>query len=104
MWLLIDDERDLNTEVIARTPEAGRRLLAIGGWACLCLNHDLACEESGYDVLVWALERDLVPARVQLVTSNPAGRQNMRAALVASGYVTRDGIHFMRHDLSQVLG
>ena len=28
MWLLIDDVRDLNTDAIARTPEAGQRLLA----------------------------------------------------------------------------
>ena len=101
MWLLIDDVRDLNADAIARTPEAGQRLLASGPWACLCLDHDLACKESGYDVLVWALARDLVPARVQLVTSNPVGRQNMRAALEASGFITRDGINFARQDLSQ---
>ncbi len=94
MWLLIDDVRDLNTEAIARTPEAGRKLLAVGGWECLCLDHDLAATESGYDVLIWALERGLVPANVQLVTSNPVGRSNMRAVLEASGYETRDGINF----------
>ena len=33
MWLLIDDVRDLNTDTIARTPEAGQRLLASGPWA-----------------------------------------------------------------------
>ena len=42
MWLLIDDERNLNTDAIARTPEAGKKLLSIGGWSCLCLDHDLA--------------------------------------------------------------
>ena len=41
MWLLIDDVRDLNADAIARTPEAGQRLLASGPWACLCLDHDL---------------------------------------------------------------
>lgn len=94
MWLLIDDVRDLNTEAIARTPEAGRKLLALGGWKCLCLDHDLAAAESGYDILVWALELGLVPAMVQLVTSNPVGRSNMRAALETAGYVTCDGINF----------
>ena len=96
MWLLIDDLRDLNTEAIARTPEAGKKLLTLGGWECLCLDHDLATEESGYDVLVWALERDLAPVRVQLVTSNPVGRNNMRAALESAGYCTHDGINFRR--------
>ena len=66
MWLLIDDVRDLNTEAIARTPEAGRKLLAVGGWENLCLDHDLAATESGYDILVWELERGLIPANVQL--------------------------------------
>ena len=28
MWLLIDDVRDLNADAIARTPEAGKRLLS----------------------------------------------------------------------------
>jgi len=94
MWLLIDDVRDLNTEAIARTPEAGKKLLAIGGWECLCLDHDLAAKESGYDILMWALEFGHLPSKVQLVTSNPVGRLNMRAALEATGYVTCDGSNF----------
>ena len=96
MWLLIDDERNLNTDAIARTPQAGKKLLAIGGWSCLCLDHDLAAEESGYDVLMWAIEYDKVPEKVQLVTSNPVGRLNMRAALEAHGYCTSDGINFKK--------
>lgn len=94
MWLLIDDCRDLNADVIARTPEAGKRMLALGGWECVCFDHDLACAETGYDVLVWALEKQFLPVKVQLVTSNPVGRQNMRQALEAHGYVTVDGFNF----------
>lgn len=95
MWLLIDDERNLNTEAIARTAQAGRKLLAAGGWDCVCFDHDLGETESGYDVLSWALKAKLLPSRVQLVTSNPVGRQNMRAALEAAGYSSRDGINFV---------
>ena len=94
MWLLIDDERNLKTEAVARTAAAGRKLLAIGGWECVCFDHDLGEQESGYDVLTWGLAQGHIPVRVQLVTSNPVGRQNMRAALEAAGYVTRDGINF----------
>lgn len=94
MWLLIDDERNLNTEAVARTAEAGRKLLAAGGWECVCFDHDLGGQESGYDVLAWGLERGHIPGRVQIVTANPVGRQNMRAALEAAGYVTRDGSNF----------
>lgn len=95
MWLLIDDIRDLNTDVIARTPEAGMKLLALGGWDCLCLDHDLATEKTGYDVLVWAIECGFLPKMVQLVTSNPVGRQNMTAALENAGFrKLADGVTF----------
>ena len=96
MWLLIDDERNLNTEAIARTAEAGRKLLAIGGWECVCFDHDLGEGENGYEVLTWALENKVMPDRVQLVTANPVGLKNMRAALESSGYSTRDGRTFNR--------
>lgn len=95
MWLLIDDLRNLNTEAVARTAEAGRKLLSVGGWECVCFDHDLGGAESGYDVLVWALEHGHVPTRVQLVTDNPVGRKGMRAALEAAGYGTLDGVNFV---------
>jgi hypothetical protein len=96
--LLIDDCRDLGVDVIARTPEAGRKLLALGGWECLCLDHDLgSAQETGYDVLRWAIECGMLPPKVQLVTSNPVGRSNMRAALESVGYSTADGFNFVNH-------
>jgi len=98
MWLLIDDERDLNIEVIARTAGAGKMMLAAGVWECVCFDHDLGEQESGYDVLMWGLEREYIPSRVQLVTSNPVGRKNMRAALEAAGYATCDGTNFTRSE------
>jgi hypothetical protein len=98
MWLLIDDKRNLNTDAIARTPEAGRKLLSLGGWDCVCFDHDLGCKESGYDVLVWGINAGLLPKQVQLVTSNPVGRQNMRVALENAGYATKDGINFILKD------
>ena len=51
MWLLIDDVRDLNTDAIARTPEAGQRLLASGPWACLCLNQ-IVSGQTTFDFLL----------------------------------------------------
>ncbi len=90
MWLLIDDKRDLNCEVIARTPKAAKQLLAVGGWSCVCFDHDLGEDESGYDILKWALAGGFVPDKVQLVTSNPVGRQNMKNVLLDNGYITKD--------------
>lgn len=97
MWLLIDDCRDLHADVIARTADAGRKMLEVGGWEMLMLDHDLgsATDLSGYDVLVWALERGLCPQNVQLVTSNPPGLSRMRAALEGAGYETLDGRNFV---------
>ena len=97
MWLLIDDVRDLNCDVIARTAETGKKLLAVGGWECVCFDHDLGDGETGYDVLCWALENNLLPSKVQLVTSNPVGRENMRRALESSGYTAEpNGVVFTR--------
>jgi hypothetical protein len=94
MWLLIGDVRDLSCDVIARTPEAGMKLLALGGWECVCFDHDLGTEKSGYDVLVWAIEHDFMPGHVQLVTSNPVGREKMQTVLRICGFRSTDGINW----------
>ena len=52
--------------------------------------------DTGYDVMVWAIQNKLLPNRVQLVTSNPVGRKNMRMALEQEGYKTVDGINFKK--------
>ena len=98
MWLLIDDVRDLNTDAIARTPEAGQRLLASGPWACLCLDHDLGTAQTGLDVLHWAIGHDCLPQRVQLVTTNLTARSKMGAALHAAGYTSADGQNFKHNN------
>ena len=96
MWLIIDDERELSCEVIARTAEAGRKMLEVGGWEAVVFDHDLGCEETGYDLLTYALDASLMPPIVQLCTANPVGRQRMRSALEAHGYVTKDGGTFIK--------
>jgi len=93
MWLLIDDTRDLGCEVVARTPEAARKLLTFSGFLfdCVCFDHDLGTEETGLDVLRYGIESDTLPNHVQLVTSNPVGRENMGKELHSAGYCTKDG-------------
>jgi hypothetical protein len=87
--LLIDDCRELNVELIARTASAGRAMLEAfkGRIEQVIFDHDLGSDETGYDVLNWALENDYVPDRVFLITSNPVGRDNMGRALEANGFV-----------------
>ena len=58
MWLLIDDQRDLNCQIIARTAEAGRIVLQVlcNQIETVCLDHDLGEKDTGYDICKWALE------------------------------------------------
>jgi len=85
----------LNCDVIARTAEAGKKLLALGGWACLCLDHDLGEGESGYDVTKWAIENRFMSDKVLIVSSNPVGRDNIARLLINSGYKRR-GVNFVK--------
>ena len=84
--LLIDDLRELKMDHVARTAEVGRQALLSFPVTHLYMDHDLGTDETGYDVLVWALARSCVPDNVYFVTSNPVGRDNMAAALEAEGY------------------
>ena len=96
MWLLIDDMRNLDVDVIARTPEAGRKMLALGGWEGLLLDHDLGQCESGASILDWAIANGFAPSKVTRVTSNPVGAANMARALRASGYESLNNRSFTR--------
>ena len=98
MWLLIDDCRDLGCEVIARNAKAACKILK-HCWQmfnCVCFDHDLGAGGSGYEVLVYAITEDLLPNRVQLVTSNPPGRAQMTTALNNAGFTSTDGVNFYR--------
>lgn len=86
MILLIDDIRDLQADVIARTGELGLSLLRLIPFTELWLDHDLGEGMNGYQVLEEALQDRAVPDKVSLVTSNPVGRSRMRLALESSGY------------------
>lgn len=97
IWLLIDDIRNLGCDVTVRTATAGKRALLsyVGDIECLCLDHDLGPDqESGYDIAKWAFEYDVMPKWVQIVTSNPVGRQNIANLLMDHGYKSSDGINY----------
>lgn len=89
MWLIIDDVRDLGCDVIARTAAAGKRMLASGPWDVLCIDHDLGDvgAETGYDVIKWAIDNGIpLPSRIQIVSANPTGCENIAFLLKAAGY------------------
>jgi len=98
MWLIIDDERNLGCDVIARTAEAGAKVLhAMSGcFECLCIDHDLGPGKSGYDVIRSSLNKGCLPKQVQIVSQNPVGAQNIRNLLMDSGYTSSDNINFFR--------
>lgn len=98
MWLLIDDCRDLGCEVIARNGTVAKLILQTPGlfFDCVCFDHDLGTKETGYDVLKWALTHRCLTNRVQLVTSNPVGKENMANLLRDNGYTSRDNTDFFK--------
>lgn len=85
--LLIDDVRNLNTEAVARTPDLGKKLLSLNCWDVVYLDHDLGAEQTGYDVLVWAITNSYLPKHVKLVTENKQGHRRMTQALLDAGYL-----------------
>lgn len=83
--LLIDDQRNLDVDAVARDYFEGIQQLKKSQWDVLYLDHDLGCfhpetgrELTGYDVICW-LEANprYVPRTIKLVTSNPVGRSRM---------------------------
>lgn len=84
--LLIDDMRDIQTDVIARTYDEGIEALQTKGpFDKLYLDHDLGEDDprkTGYGIMNF-LEANpkFLPGKIILVTSNPVGRQQMQVVI-----------------------
>jgi len=86
-YLLIDDIRDqYDVEHTARTADEGMLALKTLPVTHLLIDHDLGEGKSGYDVINWAIENDVLPPRVFIVSANPVGRNNIGRALESVGY------------------
>lgn len=89
-WL-VDDTRDLGADIITRTYEASitvARMLARLEITHIMLDHDLGSRlqnETGYDLLKEILEKSHRP-KVQVITSNPVGRDRIVELLKDHGY------------------
>lgn len=98
MYVLIDDIRDLNADIICRTPDGAK--LTLQGLALvkytLGIDHDLSSKETGYDILRWAIDERLLPDNIQLVTMNPIGKKNMIYLLFDNGYTSFDNTNFVK--------
>jgi len=89
--LWVDDERPIPSDCgpewcSARSAYEALLKLELLTFAVVSLDHDLACmvgnkELTGYDILVWLVERKLrgepVPQCVRIHTANPVGRDKM---------------------------
>lgn len=99
-WLLIDDMRNLGADYVARTAQEGREYLTQldGIVTHVMFDHDSGplSDMDGYQVVKWALDQNLMPENVQLVTSNTVGRCNMSNVLQDAGYRSIDGINFQK--------
>lgn len=95
MWLLIDDVRNYNADVIARTADAGIKLLREMEWEAVIMDNDLGEHTQGWQVLDQALREGYRPNRVQICTSNPPARDRMRAMLQKAGYVENKPLDFI---------
>ena len=88
--LLIDDQRNLPADRVARTYREGIEALREQHWDLLYLDHDLGDfsgiegrELTGYDVACWLEENpQFLPDKVEIITSNPAGRRNIEVVLL----------------------
>lgn len=87
MRILIDDVRTIPDTWIFRTAQEGFDALASRNtWTVLFLDHDLGEDAEGRPitsekVLAAAIEQDLLPDIVYIVSSNPPGVKNLSAAL-----------------------
>jgi CheY-like chemotaxis protein len=89
-WLMIDDQRDYNADRTARTYEDGIIALQEENWDVLMLDHDLDNPDpakTGYQICNWLQQNpQWQPREIQLITSNPVGRDRMALALTNMGY------------------
>jgi len=104
MWVIVDDERELDCDVIIRSPYAAVRTIEAlkGQIECLVMDHDLGDDDiNGYEILGMLDIKDLLPDHVQICTANPAGRKNMYGVLNGAGFKMQNEGDFFREKKSE---
>jgi hypothetical protein len=87
--LLIDDQRTIAADRVARTYNDGiKALTKEGPWETLLLDHDLGChdeegvEKTGYSIMCFLEENtQYLPNKIVIISSNPVGRQSMQVVI-----------------------
>lgn len=86
--LYVDDIRfpkvwqnNLDEVTVARTYEQALKNLSVHKFDVVDLDHDLAEEKTGYDIVKFMVENKVFAPTVYLHTANPVGRNNMKQLL-----------------------
>lgn len=82
--LWIDDIRPVPEEylepyhiIVARSYEEAIEKLLEFNYDCICLDHDLGEQKTGYDVCKYIIENNIKCDEYRIHTKNPVGRDNM---------------------------
>lgn len=86
--LYVDDIRfpkvwqnKLDKVTVARTYEQAIKNLVVHKFDVVDLDHDLAEEKTGYDIVKFMVENEIFAPTIYLHTANPVGRNNMKQLL-----------------------
>lgn len=85
LHVLIDDIREIDgIDIVCRTVEHALQVLKSEPVTHLYLDNDLGLDQpmEGIHILMWAVEHEVVPDNVYLVTANPIAKKRMEDVLM----------------------
>ena len=94
MRIMIGSKHAYSVDRICPTARDGKRALREHDVTVLYLDYFLGCRDTGADILKWALQQNIAPPRIVLVTNKPDCREDMGRTLITRGYRTVDGINY----------
>jgi hypothetical protein len=88
MMLLIDDARTFSVDIIARTYEAGVKILMSSNIHIdeLYIDFDLGEQMTGLDVLKKVSSIIYLPNKITIISMNPSGQKQIEGFLKDHGY------------------
>ena len=87
-WLLVDDWRKFHSTGVARNAEEAIELLSVINFEGLMIDYDLGPgSQSGVAVLEQALEKNILPRCVEIVSTHPTGSLHLKKLLREAGYI-----------------
>ena len=94
--LLVDDMRTADVTSIRRNYRTACVDAFKNKYDLLYLDHDLGEEKTGYDFIKYCIHHNITFKEVNIVSSNPVGRDNIGFILVGNGYRKVTPFSFIR--------